>query len=250
MLDTPLLDPGLQLRLRRGSPHGARPSGDGLLHPSVPGLGLRYGLIAGNDVCRRCPAQERMAVPLRSPAWYRRSYGRLAFHSRQNDRRAYQLCKAHLIEDHVWVTAHCSILKGTVLRKDTVMATRSVTSREYERGSVVMGGSPARILRENTTWTGEGATEGTSPRVLEVAVRSGDAKAVPACRGSGRREVFEGQNYCLTALMPKPVAKLRKSGRLRVSTLGSWARTHDTKAATARRATTLPIRPPHPTGSN
>ena len=57
-----------------------------------------------------------------------------------------------LIEDNVWVAAHCSILKGTVLRKDTVVATRSVVSEAHERGAIVLGGSPARVLREDITW--------------------------------------------------------------------------------------------------
>ena len=52
----------------------------------------------------------------------------------------------------MWVAAHCAILKGTVLRKDTVVATRSVVSEVHERGAIVLGGSPARVLREGVAW--------------------------------------------------------------------------------------------------
>jgi acetyltransferase-like isoleucine patch superfamily enzyme len=56
------------------------------------------------------------------------------------------------IEDHVWVGPHCSILKGVTIGKDSVVATRSVLTKSFLQEGVIIGGSPARILKENITW--------------------------------------------------------------------------------------------------
>jgi acetyltransferase-like isoleucine patch superfamily enzyme len=56
------------------------------------------------------------------------------------------------IGDHVWVGPHCSILKGVEVRKNCVLATRSVLTKTFDREGVILGGSPAKILKENITW--------------------------------------------------------------------------------------------------
>ena len=57
-----------------------------------------------------------------------------------------------LIGDHVWVAPHCSILKGVRIGSNCVLATRSVITKSFPRQGVIIGGSPARILKENITW--------------------------------------------------------------------------------------------------
>lgn len=57
------------------------------------------------------------------------------------------------IGDHVWVAPHCSILKGVEIKKNCVVATRSVITRSSEHEGVIFGGSPSRILKENITWS-------------------------------------------------------------------------------------------------
>ena len=56
------------------------------------------------------------------------------------------------IDDHVWVGPHCSILKGVAIRKNCVVATRSVLTRSFLQEGIIIGGSPSRILKENITW--------------------------------------------------------------------------------------------------
>lgn len=60
-----------------------------------------------------------------------------------------------LIGDHVWIAAHCSILKGVRLGRNSVVATRSVVTKPFDQEGVIVGGNPARILKENVTWQRE-----------------------------------------------------------------------------------------------
>ncbi|MVM37180.1 acyltransferase [Spirosoma sp. HMF3257] len=57
-----------------------------------------------------------------------------------------------IIDDHVWIAAHCSILKGVRIRKDSIVATRSVVTKSFDQEGVIIGGNPAKILKEQITW--------------------------------------------------------------------------------------------------
>ncbi|MVM33714.1 acyltransferase [Spirosoma sp. HMF4905] len=57
-----------------------------------------------------------------------------------------------IIDDHVWIAAHCSILKGVHIRNDSIVATRSVVTKSFDQEGVIIGGNPAKILREHITW--------------------------------------------------------------------------------------------------
>ena len=56
------------------------------------------------------------------------------------------------IDNHVWVAAHVSILKGVRLLSNSVVATRSVVTKKFDTGNILIGGSPAKVLKENITW--------------------------------------------------------------------------------------------------
>lgn len=56
------------------------------------------------------------------------------------------------IENHVWVASHVSILKGVKILKNSVVATRSLVSKSVDKEGVLLGGTPAKILKENITW--------------------------------------------------------------------------------------------------
>jgi acetyltransferase-like isoleucine patch superfamily enzyme len=56
------------------------------------------------------------------------------------------------IADHVWVAPHCTILKGVEIQRNSIVATRSVVTGSWYQEGVIIGGSPARILKENITW--------------------------------------------------------------------------------------------------
>jgi acetyltransferase-like isoleucine patch superfamily enzyme len=56
------------------------------------------------------------------------------------------------IDDHVWIAPHCSILKGVRIKKNCVVATRSVITKTFDQEGVIIGGNPSKILKENITW--------------------------------------------------------------------------------------------------
>jgi acetyltransferase-like isoleucine patch superfamily enzyme len=58
-----------------------------------------------------------------------------------------------IIGDHVWVASHCSILKGAELKKNSIVATRSVVTKAFDKEGIVVAGSPAVVVKENITWS-------------------------------------------------------------------------------------------------
>lgn len=60
-----------------------------------------------------------------------------------------------VIGNHVWVAAHCSILKGVTILDNCIIATRSVVTKSFNVKGAIIGGSPARVLKENVTWLKE-----------------------------------------------------------------------------------------------
>ena len=56
------------------------------------------------------------------------------------------------IGDHVWVGAHSSILKGVAIQDNCIVATRSVVSNSFEEKNIILGGIPAKKIKENITW--------------------------------------------------------------------------------------------------
>lgn len=60
-----------------------------------------------------------------------------------------------VIGDHVWVAAHCIILKGVRIPEDSVIATGSVVTRSYQTPGILIGGNPARQLKEGISWVRE-----------------------------------------------------------------------------------------------
>ena len=56
-----------------------------------------------------------------------------------------------VVQDHVWIGAHCQILKGVTIGSRAVVASRAVVTKNVEPGTLV-GGLPARVIRENVDW--------------------------------------------------------------------------------------------------
>jgi acetyltransferase-like isoleucine patch superfamily enzyme len=57
-----------------------------------------------------------------------------------------------IIGDHVWVAPHVSVLKGVNILSNSVIATRSVVTKKFEQANILLGGAPAKILKEKITW--------------------------------------------------------------------------------------------------
>ncbi|MBR3836879.1 MAG: acyltransferase [Clostridia bacterium] len=56
------------------------------------------------------------------------------------------------IGNHVWLCAYADVLKGTVIPDDSVVAYRSLVTKTFDRPGVLIGGAPAKILKENIRW--------------------------------------------------------------------------------------------------
>jgi len=56
------------------------------------------------------------------------------------------------IGNHVWLCAYADVLKGSTIPDDSVVAYRSLVTKAFDRPSVLIGGVPAKILKENIRW--------------------------------------------------------------------------------------------------
>lgn len=54
--------------------------------------------------------------------------------------------------NHVWVAAHCIILKGCSIPDECIVATGSVLTKPIESKQVIIAGNPAKVVKENVSW--------------------------------------------------------------------------------------------------
>lgn len=57
------------------------------------------------------------------------------------------------IGDHVWVAAHCILLKGISIPDDSVVATGSVVTKQYTTTGIILAGNPAKQIKTGITWS-------------------------------------------------------------------------------------------------
>jgi len=60
-----------------------------------------------------------------------------------------------IIGDHVWVAAHCILLKGMHIASNSIIATGSVATKKFTTPGIIIGGNPARALKEGINWVRE-----------------------------------------------------------------------------------------------
>lgn len=56
------------------------------------------------------------------------------------------------IEDYVWIGCRCTILKGTLIPPQNIIAANSVVTSNFKNCNSVIGGIPAKTLKENIYW--------------------------------------------------------------------------------------------------
>jgi acetyltransferase-like isoleucine patch superfamily enzyme len=54
--------------------------------------------------------------------------------------------------DRVWLGARSCVLKGVALADDVIIGAGSVVTRSEPRSNVVLGGNPAKVIREEVRW--------------------------------------------------------------------------------------------------
>lgn len=56
------------------------------------------------------------------------------------------------IGNHVWVTRDVMILNNSSVGNDSVLAARCLLTKKFECNNVILGGVPAKIIKENINW--------------------------------------------------------------------------------------------------
>jgi len=56
------------------------------------------------------------------------------------------------IGNHIWVASHVSILKGVHIADNSVIATRAVVTRSFTDNNILIGGMPAKKIKDNINW--------------------------------------------------------------------------------------------------
>lgn len=60
--------------------------------------------------------------------------------------------KEVVIGDHVWLCAYTDVLKGVTIPDESVVAYRSLVTKGFDKTGILIGGAPAKILKENIRW--------------------------------------------------------------------------------------------------
>ena len=71
------------------------------------------------------------------------------------DRQRINYAKNVVIDDHVWVGAHVSILKGVHISSHSIIATRSVVTKAFDQEESLVSRVVLQLDKEKVTWTRE-----------------------------------------------------------------------------------------------
>lgn len=55
--------------------------------------------------------------------------------------------------NHVWIARDVKILKNVSIADNSVIATGSIVTKSFEQENILIGGVPAKILKENINWS-------------------------------------------------------------------------------------------------
>lgn len=69
-----------------------------------------------------------------------------------NSKKQMNHSKKIVIEDNVWIGCRNTILKGTVIKKDSVVGANSLVVNKFEEENILIAGNPAHIKRRNIYW--------------------------------------------------------------------------------------------------
>lgn len=57
------------------------------------------------------------------------------------------------IGNHVWIASNCHIAKNTFIADDCVVAQNSLVGKRFEQPKCLIGGMPAKVIKDNFTWS-------------------------------------------------------------------------------------------------
>ena len=64
-----------------------------------------------------------------------------------------------IIGNHVWVTANCTILKGSKIASNCMVGTGSILNKEYNEENCMLVGAPAKVVKRGINWDRRGVCE-------------------------------------------------------------------------------------------
>jgi acetyltransferase-like isoleucine patch superfamily enzyme len=73
----------------------------------------------------------------------------------QDNNERINYAKNVTIGNHVWVAAHSILLKGSAIADNSVVATGSIVTKEFHEEGILIGGNPAKRLKQGITWSRE-----------------------------------------------------------------------------------------------
>jgi len=73
----------------------------------------------------------------------------------QNTHTRLNYAKNIFIGDHVWIGAHCSILKGVTIPNNCIVATRSVVTKKFNESNTIIAGIPGKVIKREIDWSRE-----------------------------------------------------------------------------------------------
>jgi acetyltransferase-like isoleucine patch superfamily enzyme len=56
------------------------------------------------------------------------------------------------IGDHVWLTAHTRVLKGSIIPSHSIIGNSSIVAGKLEKENALYSGIPCKLIKENTDW--------------------------------------------------------------------------------------------------
>ena len=57
-----------------------------------------------------------------------------------------------VIGEHVWIAHGASILKGSLVPENSIVAAKSLVQGAFDGSGLLLAGAPARIVREGVQW--------------------------------------------------------------------------------------------------
>ena len=63
--------------------------------------------------------------------------------------------KSIVIGDRVWIGNQATILKGSKVANDSIVSTGSIVTKEFVTSNIIIGGKPAKVLKEDVNWKHE-----------------------------------------------------------------------------------------------
>lgn len=58
-----------------------------------------------------------------------------------------------IVGNHVWIASNCTITKNVYIADDCVVAQNSLIGKKFETPKCLIGGQPAKVLKDNFTWS-------------------------------------------------------------------------------------------------